>query len=375
MKALVAAALKDWQDIRLKIQALEKENDQKSGQLDSVQKEMTFLKSNIQEIKSTNSSLQTELSVLRSKIEDKEEAIRKLTTTVNRYESMEEQRKASHQTEIDKLMQSRESFEEDKARIADERVEEERRKHEEMKRTWMVHEETVKQEITNICKQHVIQYLDDVPFHGRPDNAIEICEEIIVFDAKSPANDDLTNFPRYIRNQAEACKKYASKEGVRREIYLVVPSNTSHVIKDWTHYFGEYTVYVLTSDALEPVILSLKRLEDYEFADQLSPEDRESLIRIIARFAHSTKRKIQVDQFFADQFLDLLKKCEKELPKDFKEGVLEFEKREKLNPPQEKRAKRIDVEELEQTHFETNAEAGIRKIDIPGNTEDARRMI
>jgi hypothetical protein len=29
MKALVAAALKDWQDIRLKIQALEKENDQK----------------------------------------------------------------------------------------------------------------------------------------------------------------------------------------------------------------------------------------------------------------------------------------------------------------------------------------------------------
>ena len=36
-------------------------------------------------------------------------------------------------------------------------------------------------------------------------------EQLIVFDAKSPANDDLTNFPKYIKAQTENLKKYANR--------------------------------------------------------------------------------------------------------------------------------------------------------------------
>ena len=68
------------------------------------------------------------------------------------------------------------------------------------------------------------------PFHGNPDNTIEICDEYIIFDAKCPSGDDLTNFPKYIKTQTEIVKKYASQEKVKKDIFLVSSANTIHVI-------------------------------------------------------------------------------------------------------------------------------------------------
>ena len=76
---------------------------------------------------------------------------------------------------------------------------------------------------------------------------------------------------------------------------------------------GDYNVFVITIDSLEPIILSLKKIEEYEFAEQLSPEERDNICRIIGKFAHTTKRKIQVDQFFTNQFIELLVKCKNDL--------------------------------------------------------------
>ncbi|MEZ4997303.1 MAG: hypothetical protein R2758_07535 [Bacteroidales bacterium] len=45
----------------------------------------------------------------------------------------------------------------------------------------------------------------------KPDNTIEISGEYIIFDAKSPANDDLSNFPTYIKNQADNLEIIAAR--------------------------------------------------------------------------------------------------------------------------------------------------------------------
>ncbi|NMC41386.1 MAG: hypothetical protein GYA43_09490, partial [Bacteroidales bacterium] len=84
----------------------------------------------------------------------------------------------------------------------------------------------------------------------------------------------------------------------------------------------------------------------YEFVDQLTPEERENICRIIGKFTHTAKRKIQIDYFFSYQFLEILSKCGVDLPKDIYSKVVEFEKAEKLNPPQEKRSKQILLEDL-----------------------------
>jgi hypothetical protein len=100
-------------------------------------------------------------------------------------------------------------------------------------------------------------------------------------------------------------------------------------------------------DALEPIILCLKKIEEYEYLEQLSPEERENICRLIGKFAHNAKRRIQIDIFFQDEILSLLNKCKADLPKEILEKVIEFEKAEKLNPPQEKRAKQILTSDLE----------------------------
>ena len=234
-----------------------------------------------------------------------------------------------------------------------------------MKLKWSDHEKEVQNHLQLICRNNVIKYISQEDFphpRNKPDNSIEIMEQLIVFDAKSPANDDLTNFPKYIKLQTESLKKYAKHEDVKNDLFLVIPSNTLDVISQFHYNIGDYNVYVITKDALEPIILSLKKIEDYEFADKLSPEDRDNVCRIIGKFAHTTKRRIQIDEFFAREFLDTLTKAGTQLPREILENVIKFENAEKLNPPMEKRNKQILTKDLKDKVDKLESEMLLREI-------------
>ena len=232
------------------------------------------------------------------------------------------------------------------------------------KETWSRHEELVKHLIKNISNRHTIEYIDKVPFKADPDNTLKICDEFVIFDAKSPAGDDLANFPLYLKDQSEKAKKYAKQENVKTDLFFVVPANTLEILKTYVYRLGDYNVYIISPDALEPIIIGLKKIEEYEFAQELSPEDRESICRIIGKFGHLAKRRIQVDIFFAKQFIQLGYKTESELPSDIFDKVMEFEKSEKLNPPVEKRAKSINIRELGQEISRLREEASSKGISI-----------
>src|SRR5665213_2711112 len=313
-----------------------------------------------------------ESNFLNLKIDNLDREKSELKNTNSKFENTEEQRDKNYRNSIGQLNQLKETLEKEIKRLSDERVEEQKDAFEKMKHQWSEHEITVEQTIKMICQNHFIKYIDEAPFRGNPDNALEICDEYIIFDAKCPSNDDLNNFPKYIKAQTESVKKYANQERVKKDIFLVVPSNTIHSIKQLAYNMGDYNVYVITKDSLEPIILSLKKIEDYEFVNQLSPEERDNICRLIGRFAHTTKRKIQIDQFFASEFLELLVKCKNDLPEDFLKQVIEFEKAEKLNPPPERKAKQILTKELEERHALINAEAGIRNVVIPLNFEEVK---
>ena len=137
---------------------------------------------------------------------------------------------------------------------------------------------------------------------------------------------------------------------------------------------GDYNVFIVTKDSLEPIILSLQKIENYQFAEQLNPEERENICRVIGKFAHTTKRKIQIDQFFANEFLELLVRCKNDLPEDILKQVIEYEKAEKLNPPPEKKAKQILTKDLQDKNDLINAEANIRGVAIPLNFEEFKNL-
>ena len=281
------------------------------------------------------------------------------------YQKAEEGRQKEVSKSIASALTLQESLEAEKSRLNDERVQEKEDLLKKMKLKWSDHEKDVQNHLQLICRNNVITYVSQEDFphpRNKPDSSIEIMDQLIVFDAKSPANDDLSNFPKYIKNQTENLKKYAKHDNVKNDLFLVIPSNTLDVIDQFHYNIGDYNVYIISKDALEPIVLSLKKIEDYEFADKLSPEERDNVCRIIGKFAHTTKRRIQVDEFFAREFLDTLSKAGTQLPRDILENVIKFENAEKLNPPMEKRNKKILTKDLKEQVDKLEKEMEMREI-------------
>lgn len=293
---------------------------------------------------------------------------------LSKFRSIEEERMKEYEKKVGQIEQVKTDLDNERSRLQDERVQEKENQFLRMKSQWVEHQTSVEQTIKGLSQKHQIKYLEKVPFKGSPDNTVEICNEYIIFDSKSPSNDDLINFPKYIRAQTESVKKYINQDSVKKDIFLVIPSNTIATFSQTTYNMGDYNVYIITKDSLEPVLLSLKKLEEYEFANQLSPDERDNICRVLGKFAHTTKRKIQIDQYFATQFINLLVKCKDDLPTEILEQVIEFEKAERLNPPSEKRTKQILTKELSDKHDSINAEAQIRQIEIPSDFDQVKLL-
>ena len=288
-----------------------------------------------------------------------------LKTKVTTLESKEEARNESLRQSLDKSNALQESLEKEKERLNDERVKEKEDHFEGIRKQWGEHEKDIKNHIQIICKNHILTYIpqEDFPYpRNKPDNTVKISEQYIIFDAKSPSNDDLSNFPNYIKTQTDNLKKYAKHKDVKKDLFLVIPSNTLEVIKKFTYNMGDYNVYVITKDAVEPIIISLKKIQDFQLVEKLSPEERDDICRIIGKFAHTSKRRIQIDQYFAEEFLDTLKKASSQLPREILKSVIDFEGAEKLNPPMEKRNKQILTQELIEKRIQLNKEIEIREI-------------
>lgn len=351
------------------ISRLEAENVRLSGSSDHLLKEKEERVKELSSLSEANKNylrrgteLSNELAVTKSSLERLEQDAKRMKEQLTQFQSLEEHRKVEYEKSMAALNQIQQKIQKDREAEVDIRNRAEIERLKRLKETWTAHEENVKGRIKAICNRHGIDYVDKVPFKGSPDNTIKIKDEFIIFDAKSPASDDLSNFPSYIKNQTDSISKYVKEEGVRRELFLVVPTNTLDALGQYEYKLPDYTVFVISIDSLEPIILSLKKIEDYDFVDQLSPEERENICRVIGKFVHLSKRRIQIDGFFAKQFFELVYRSEADLPKDILDKVVEFEKSEKLNPPIEKRAKQINLKELELENDKINSEANQKGI-------------
>lgn len=331
--------------------------EDKGNKLTQIEKDLSTFQNENENLKNNIQKSVAEYASLKQKHERLEEDFYKINQENTQFRAEEKSRREKYEENVAGLNAIKEQIQNDRNKELNERILTETEKREKLKETWSKHQTNVKGIIKNICQKHTIEYMDAVPFKGEPDNTIKICDEYVVFDAKSPANDDLGNFPTYIKGQAEAAKKYAKHDNVKSDIFFVVPTNTLERLSQFVYNLADYNVFVISVDALEQIVLSLKKIEEYEFAEQLSPEERDNICRVLGKFAHLTKRRIQIDSFFAKQFIELAYKTETDLPKDILDKVVEFERSEKLNPPQEKRVKAINTKDLEKDQIKINNEA------------------
>ena len=348
--------------------------DQNNLRIIELEKNLSFKESSIKELERKRDLLNVQLKSfdeLKTKNTELETSLRSISEERNDLKNIntklsneEEKRVLDSKKEIEALITLKQSTEQEKQANNNLRVREKEEEFDKMKSQWVKHEKDVENYLKEICRNYIIKYVGQEEFphpRNKPDNSIEIMDQLIVFDAKSPSNNNLDNFPKYIKDQTENLKKYAKHDDVKNDLFLVIPSNTLNVIDQFSYKIGEYNVFIVTKDALEPIILSLKKIEEYEFVDKLSPEERDNVCSVIGKFAHTTKRRIQIDNFFQREFLSTLDKAKK-LPREILESVIEFENAEKLNPPIEKRKKTIFTKDLKDQVDDIEKDMEIRNI-------------
>ena len=357
IKQLLVDAHTEWQ-------LLLENRDQHQHQLEICKRELSQTQMLFQSSERRVNDLQRDKEVIDVQMNELREKLRERDKEIVELKKTQEVRYQEHQQSMQTLQEFKQEVMDERRREREEKQAQALAHLERQRETWHRHETATSERIKSICQKHTIQYLDTVPFKGDPDNTVLICDEYIVFDAKSPAGDDLTNFPIYLKGQAEKAIKYSKQENVKKDVFFVVPSNTIEHLEQFVYPHADHTVYIIAADAIEPVLLSLQKIEEYEFAEELTPDQRANICRVIGRFAHLAKRRIQVDHFFATQTIELAYACENYLPEDILEQVKAYERAEKLNPPMEKRTKNIPVADIEKETAKVQREAEGRGVII-----------
>ena len=339
-----------------------RKTDEKEGILKEENEKLELKSKNLEE---KNGKLENENGKLENENENLKNKYNKIDKENLALIKNEEFKREQYEKQITSLNEARENFNEDKIRIEKEKEEEKEENFNEMKKTWKTHEVNVKNELMNLTNKLTIEYVEKVPFKGNPDNAIKIADEFIIFDAKSPANDNLENFSKYIKDQVESLKKYAKEKNVKPELFLVIPNNTIDKIKDFYEKTGDYNVSIITMNSLAPILLSLKKIEEYEFTEELSPEDRANISKVIGKFAHATKRKIQIDTWLNTHFIEILNNCET-LPNEILEEVKLSSLSQKLNAPTDRKHKELTDKDIKKDNEKIKRLANKEKINLEG---------
>jgi len=382
IKKIISASIWDrvfnWKNIILIIGEIKnslEQYDEKEQRLNSLEKEYIELKSGYMSELKLNENLSTKIKILENekdilsplKIKNIE-----LTNELNKMKQEENSKDAIRESQIAKYEQFENNAREREHRERQEKIQQKEDHDQQIKRTWQDHEINVNNTIKLICQEEAITFVEDWHHEKKPDNVIKICDEYIVFDAKSPSkNQELNNFPTYIKDQVNKLSKYAIHEDVKKHLFLVVPENTIHALKVLTFNDSNYCVHVISPQALKITMWALKQIELYEFADKLSPEDRENLARVYAGSQSYIKRSIQIHNDLNEKGLDLIqqnmKLISKESLKGLKENALEFEKGDVVNVSKQNRGKIIDLEQEEIRQKEIKFKAETRTLIKPSD--------
>ena len=351
------------------------------SQKESVEKELSDLKINYQAQQRNYEEVKNQITIL---IKEKEILTPlkiknvELTNALNEMKQAKKSKDAERDAVITKYEQFENNAREREAKKEEEKhriIEEEKLQ---LKRKWQDHEDYVNQYIKLICQEEAITFIEEWHHEKKPDNVIKICNEYIVFDAKSPRNEDMSNFPTYIKSQVTSLSKYANHKDVKKHLFLVVPENTLSALKILTYNDSNYCVHVISPQSIRITMWSLKQIELYEFADKLSPEDRENLARAFAGSMNYIKRIIQINSDMSDEGIKLtqqmIKLIEKDSLKGIKEKALEFEKGDVINPSKQNRGKIVDLEKEQIRHKEIKFKAETRTIIQPPKDSEYQKQ-
>lgn len=303
---------------------LERENAKLHAALESAQKEVGSLRSQLEAEKAEKQEQQGKSKqqfAHNTKLEAQLEQVTRERDELKKKEAKHEADAERHQkdlaAQLAKVEAATKSFEQEKLRVI--REEEEKRAAAEANRDriWAEHEKSVIATMLSLCKQPQYAFTcysnTDLPegFDGslKPDVMIEFLDQYVIFDAKKSKSESLST---YINNTVKTTvTKVKKNPKIASMIFLVVPSEAISELKTHHAVHEGYTFYVISPEALAPILASLKRITAYEFAEQMDPQQRENIVQLIAEYDFHVNLRNAVDLVVSKMGAELSKKAER----------------------------------------------------------------
>lgn len=242
----------------------------------------------------------------------KEELSRKLTT----FESEQKRRQQDFEKKIEDLEAAKRGYDEERARVIREDEARRKREMEERDRMWNDHENNVNSILSSLCKmqEHSFAFFDNTNlpegFDGslKPDFLIDFLGQYIIFDSKISKRTD--GIQTYINeNVKKTAKKLKNKESIYPTLFFVVPTDAISQLKKTYFYEDGFSFYVISPEALAPILASLKKITNYELMEQLDPLQRENIVSLIADLDYHVYFRNAADIFMSKLGVDILSKA------------------------------------------------------------------
>jgi hypothetical protein len=283
-----------------------------TSRLELKEKELQAASSQRDEFSGKNKQLFIEKEKLQARLEAQEGTLKDQEKKLTRFEAKKEQDEKLLNAKMDELMHAKKSFEDEKLRVRREDEERLAQVEAERDRVWNDHENVVNALLTELCNKPQYRFVTftntklpkSFDASLKPDFLIEFLGQYIIFDSKATKSNDLKT---YIR---DTVKKTAQKIKGRTEIYntifFVVPTISISSLRETTFHENGYTFHVITPEALGPILATLKRMSEYEFAEKFDPEEREDFVKKIATFEHHIQTRNAFDVLMAHAGSELI---------------------------------------------------------------------
>ncbi len=316
---------------------LKAELDRRTQEIGELKNQIDQLKTEKTELSGNGKNMFAQLKNLESEYKAAQKEREALSNRVNKYENKEDQQHKRHEELIGQQEQARKALEDEKMRIR--REDEERKAHalEERDRMWNAHEQNVIAQLSELCKkpQYGFTAYDNTNlpegFHGKlkPDFMIGFLQQYVIFDAKVSRSQDLQNYVK------DAVKKTAAKikgnEDIYPTVFLVVPTEAIGELKQKSFYEEGFSFFIIAPDALEAIFSSLKKIENYEFAQEMDPQERENIVDMLAHFDFHIATRNAVDFHLLQHGLETLEKLRGKDSTLLQEVLIKRQKMRNLN--------------------------------------------
>tara|TARA_B100000989_G_scaffold196084_1_gene148084 strand:+ start:3240 stop:4409 length:1170 start_codon:yes stop_codon:yes gene_type:complete len=283
-------------------------------------------------------------------------------------EATREDRKKKYETKM-KDFDDMISREHDRKRNEEEEKEKLKQDQENQRRiSWQTHEDEVSSFIRDKCLAYGIDYIgpEEFPNKLKPDNSVLISERYVIFDAKSPKDsEDTTTFINSIKTKVKQQEKYIKLSNVKKDIYLVVPSNLYKDLKKTEYQQGSYNVWIITIEQIPVILAHFKKTMDYSDFDGLSPEDRDALVKEIGTYAFNLRRKLMIDGYFGSQFQNIIKNTKNNLSEELFNEVEQAVTNLGDSLPTKRSGKPLSIEDVDSEIKELNTRNQLMGIPTP----------